>query len=122
MPKDKEGNKLTWKEFFGRWKEGIDGITPLQKTKTQITATRIQLLGIFLGLVMTIIGWRMLWWVGLILLGALINTAVQYLGLAQQKKSLVKHEEQCEEMTMDDLFGEEIQEELNEQEVKNNGF
>ena len=108
MPRDKLGNKLSWKEYFARWKAGIDGITPLQKTKTQITATRIQLLGIFLGLIMTIVGWRYLWWVGIILLGALINTAVQYLGLTQQRNTLVKHEEQCEEMSLDDLMDEEV--------------
>ncbi len=55
---------------------------------------------------MTIIGWRYLWWVGIILLGALINTGVQYLGLTQQRNTLVKHEEQCEEMTLDDLMNE----------------
>ena len=104
MPRDKYKNKLTWKQFFKRWREGIEGISPLQKTRTQLTATRIQLIGIFLGLIMSIIGWRYLWWVGIILFGALINTGVQYLGLTQQRNTLVKHEEQCEEMTLDDLM------------------
>ena len=104
--KDKKGNKLSFKQFLKRWKDGFDNITPIQKTKTQITATRIQLLGIFLGLIMTIIGWRVLWWVGIILFGALINTGVQYLGLTQQRNTLVKHEEQCEEMSLDDLMNE----------------
>jgi len=104
MPKDKQRNSLTWKEFFKKWKEGIDGITPLQKIKTQIIATRIQLLGLILGLIVTFIGYKNLWWVGIILIGALINTAVQYLGLSQQKKQLNQFEEQCEEMTLDDLM------------------
>ena len=102
--KDKEGNKLTFKEFMGKWKEGIDGITPLQKLGTQMTATRIQLLGIFFGLVVSGIAYKNLWWVGIILLGALINTVVMYLGLRQQRNNLLEHEEMCEEMTLDDLM------------------
>lgn len=105
--KDKQGNKLTFKEFTEKWKQGINEITPLQKIKTQITATRISLLGIFLGLIVTSIAYENLWWVSIILLGALINTGVQYLGLAQQRDSLLKHEENCEEMTLEDLMGEE---------------
>ena len=123
--KDKKGEKLSFKQFLKRLKEGVNGISPLQKTRTQITATRIQLLGIFLGLVMSIIGWRYLWWVGIILLGALINTVVQYLGLTQQRNTLVKHEAQCEEMTLDDLMNEEPKKKVKKTKkkgVKNNGF
>lgn len=104
--KDKEGNELTFKEFTKRWKDGVNGITPIQKLKTQITATRIQLLGIFLGLIVTSIAYENLWWVAIILFGALINTGVQHLGLTQQRDSLLKHEENCEEMSLDDLMGD----------------
>jgi len=133
--KDKEGDKLTFKEFWGKWKDGVDNITPIQKLKTQITATRISLLGIFLGLIVTSIGYENLWWVAIILLGALINTVVQYLGLIQQRNSLLKHEENCEEMTLNDLMEEDMidteeiieeqkeksgnSKELNKQEVNN---
>jgi len=117
--KDKEGNKLTFKEFMGRWKDGIEGITALQKIKTQVTATRIQLLGIFLGLIVTSITYENLWWVAIILLGALINTGVQYLGLTQQRNSLIKHDENCEEMSLDDFMEDKIEEKLKKQEVKN---
>ena len=122
--KDKQGNKLTYKELIERWKEGINNITPLQKLKTQITATRISLLGIFLGLIITTIAYEDLWWVAIILLGAFINTGVQYLGIAQQRDSLLKHEENCEEMSLDDLMRESPPEteafnELNKQEEKN---
>ncbi len=105
--KDKEGNKITYKEFMGRWKGGIERITPLQKIKTQITGTRISLTGIFLGICVTIYAWENFWWVAIILIGALINTGVQYLGLTQQRDSLLKHEENCEEMSLDDLMGED---------------
>jgi hypothetical protein len=84
--KDKEGNYLTWKEYKSRWIKGIEGITPIQKIKSQIWGTRISLLGIVLGLVMCMIGYKKLWWLGIILLGALIVTGTQYLGLIQQRR------------------------------------
>jgi len=95
--KDKKGNKLSYKEFISKWKSGIEEITPLQKLKTQLTGTRIMLLGLFLGLLISIYGWKNLWWVGIILLGALLNTGVQYLSIKQQKKILDDLEKQFKE-------------------------
>ncbi len=92
--KDKSGKKISLKEFKDRFKQGVEGITPLQKLKTQILGTRIMLLGLFLGLFVTIYGWRNLWWVAIILVGALINTGVQYLGLVQQKEVIESLEKQ----------------------------
>ena len=106
MPKDKQGNKLTWKQFFKRWGEGIEGITPIQKLKTQLLGTKITLLGIFLGLCVSVYGWNNLWWVGIILTGAFINTAVQYLGLKQQL-NMLKNMEQYEEEDLGDILNEE---------------
>ncbi len=95
--KDKEGKKISLKEFKDRFKQGVEGITPLQKLKTQILGTRIMLLGLFLGLLVSLYGWKNLWWVAIILVGALINTGIQYLGLVQQKKRLEDIEKQFEE-------------------------
>ncbi len=95
--KDNKGNKLTGKEFLSRFKKGVEGITALQKIKTQVNGTKIMLLGLVLGLFVSIYGWKNLWWVGIILIGALFNTGVQYLGLAQQKKMLEDLEKQFEE-------------------------
>ena len=86
MPKDKLGNQLTWKEWFKKWGEGIEGTTPEQKVRIQIGATRITMLGFFLGLVMAVVGYKTLWWLGIILLGGLINTCVTYISLMQQRK------------------------------------
>ena len=92
--KDKKGNKLTTKEFMNRWKKGISGITPLQKLKTQMNGTKIMLIGLLAGLVVSIIGFKKMWWVAIILVGALFNIVVQYLGLYQQKRLLENLEEQ----------------------------
>ena len=103
--KDKEGNYLTTKEFFKKWGEGINGITPIQKLKTQLTGTRITLIGLFCGLFISIYGWSKLWWVGIILIGAILTTGVQYLGFKQQYIQL-KNLETAEEVSMEDLFGD----------------
>lgn len=102
--KDKEGKKLTYKEFTERWKKGVEGITPLQKIKTQVGGTKIMLIGLIAGLVISIIGWKNLWWVAIILVGALFNTGVQFLGLIQQRKLLENLKNQfMEDKDMDDF-------------------
>lgn len=88
MLKDKDGNKLTTKEFFSRWKKGIEGITPLQRISIQLTGLRLQILGLAIGLIVSLIGYRHLWWVAIILLGGLINIVLQYLTTKQQKKAI----------------------------------
>jgi len=103
MPKDKIGNQLTWKEFFQRWKLGIEGITPIQRLKTQARGTEIQIIGVLIGLVISLMNLKLLWWVGIILFGALITILVQYLGLCQQIKLLKELEEQSEEISLDEL-------------------
>lgn len=85
---DKAGNKLTFAQFISRWKSGIEGLTPAQKMKTQVNGTRLILIGIFLGFVMSLIAWRVMWWVAIILLGAFINTILQYVGQIEQLKIL----------------------------------
>ena len=92
--KNKKGEKLSFKEFLKNWKSGIETINPLQKIKVQIGGTRIMLIGLFLGLAVSIYGWKNLWWVGIILIGAILNTGVQYLGLIQQRKLLDNLEKQ----------------------------
>ena len=90
---DRKGKKLTFKQFTKRWKRGVEGITPLQQTKTQIWGTRIILIGLLCGIVMCIIGIRTLWWLLIILVGGLFNTTVQYLGMWQKKVMLQRMED-----------------------------
>tara|TARA_R100000501_G_C2534133_1_gene55797 strand:+ start:5 stop:328 length:324 start_codon:yes stop_codon:yes gene_type:complete len=97
--KDKEGKKVGYKEFVSRWKEGISEITPLQQTWGQIQATWIILLGVTLGLVISIYNWRNAWWLCIVLTGVLFNTLIQMLGLYQKRGLLRKFDIQEEEMT-----------------------
>lgn len=93
---DKQGNKLTFKEFLSRWKKGIENITPQQKLRQNIIGTKISLVGLVLGLIVTIWKYKTLWWVGIILIGALINTIVQYYGFKQQLKIFEDIEKEME--------------------------
>jgi hypothetical protein len=86
--KDKEGNKLTASEFFSRWGEGIKQITPYQKLKFQLRGTFLILIGLICGLIISIKNYKTLWWVAIILLGALIVNGIQYFALRQQKSLL----------------------------------
>jgi len=88
MPKTKLGEQISWKEFFARWKKGIDGVTPLQQTNIQVYSTIIMLVGIVAGIVITLFAIKSLWWLCLVLTGALGNTSVSLLGLWQKKNVL----------------------------------
>jgi len=85
---DKQGIKLTPTEFLKRWKKGLQGVTPLQQTQVQVKSTWIMIFGIMAGIVICIIGMDNLWWLLIILIGALGNTFVQQLGLWQKKTLL----------------------------------
>lgn len=93
--KDKQGKELTSKEFFARWKEGIEGITPEQKIRSQIWGYYVTIIGLFCGIVVSIIGLEKLWWLMIILIGGLIINIVQLLGLWQQIILFNKLEEQA---------------------------
>ena len=90
--KDKEGNELTRSEFMQRWKRGLEGITPLQQNKSQVWSFRIMIIGILAGIVISIMGIKDLWWLTIILVGALFNTSIMYLGVWQKVKLLERIE------------------------------
>ena len=86
--KDKKGNKLKFKEFMRRWKDGIEGITPVQQKFTQILGTWIVITGILAGMIVNVlIRMENVWfWVLTILIGSLIITVVQLIGNWQMYK------------------------------------
>ena len=44
--KDRKGEKIKWKEFFKRWKDGIETMTPKQQIKAVLWGYWILILGI----------------------------------------------------------------------------
>ena len=82
--KDKQGNKLTPKQFLSRWKEGVEGTTPLQQTKISLWSFLPLFGGITWGLVTTFLGRT--YWLTLILCGSLPLTSIQFLSTWQKYK------------------------------------
>lgn len=80
--KDKAGNKLQGKEFMKRWAKGIEGITPVQQTRTMILGTWLIITGIVWGLV--VVAMSGTWWMFIILIGSLPITIMQMVGLYQK--------------------------------------
>jgi len=91
--KDKTGKWITPKEFFSRWKSGLEGVTQLQQTKMQLNGSLISLVGILCGIVMCIIGIKTLWWLLIILVGALFNSSMGCLGQWQKYIMLKKYKD-----------------------------
>ncbi len=113
MVKTKKGEEISTKEFMKRWAEGCNSLTPEQSNKIQLRGTTITLIGILCGLVISVMNYKLAWWLAIILLGALFNTWVTYAGLRQQKKQFKRMEGQVEETDKDigsilDELGEEL--------------
>lgn len=90
MPKDAKGNKLTWKQYIARWKQGIQLMTPYQQLSIQYRSTWIMLFGIIAGIIICLFSIKTLWWLMIILVGALGSTATQQVGLYQRKNMFKK--------------------------------
>ncbi|KKN22721.1 hypothetical protein LCGC14_0912230 [marine sediment metagenome] len=82
------GETITGKEYLSRWKQGIQKVGILHQTKIQVRSTWIIIIGILAGLVISAINFKTLWWLFIILCGALGNTSVQLISLIQKKNLL----------------------------------
>jgi len=98
MPKTKKGEIISWKEFFKRWKQGIENLTPQQRIKNEIRGTFITLLGFLVSFVAVIILREKIGLLAygliLIFLGSIINTGLKFFALKQQSKIFKQIEEQ----------------------------
>lgn len=100
LMKDKKGKKVNTKEFFRRWKKGIEGITPLQQTKTSLLGNWIVLSGIISGMVINALvrmenQW---WWIEIILGGSLILVVIQMISTIQKYWRLKEVDKQMKEL------------------------
>jgi len=93
--KDKQGKKLTFKEFIKRWKEGAEGISPLQQTKTTLWSYPFIVGGIVWGIVMTLFAGT--YWMALILIGSFPITIMQIVSVWQRFKAQKRVEESFKE-------------------------
>ncbi len=93
--KDREGKKLTLKQFGRRYKEGVVNITPLQQTKTTLWS----FIPIFAGLIwgVSVMIMAKTWWMVLILGGSLPIVSIQFIGNLQKHRALKSVKEAMDE-------------------------
>lgn len=95
MFKDKQGNKLTGKQFLSRWGQGIQQVTPFQQAQMQLLSYLPIFIGIIWGIVLT--SHNHTWWVLIILIGSLGLTALQALGIYQRYSMLKQFQKEVED-------------------------
>lgn len=79
---------MNLQEFFKRWGEGIQKVTPLQQIKVTMLGSVIILLGIIAG-VFTSLAYKQ-WWLVIILVGSFIVQGLGLLGSIQKYLALSK--------------------------------
>ena len=70
------------KEFFSRWKQGIQQITPLQQQRISLIGGFIVICGILIGIVTAIL--VRVWWLLVILCGSLFLTGMSLVSTLQK--------------------------------------
>jgi len=89
--KDKYGNKLTLKEFFARWKKGLEGVRPVQQTKISLWSFIPLFGGIVWGMAVTFLSGT--YWLTLILVGSLTLMSMNFVSTLQKYRAQKKAEE-----------------------------
>ena len=95
--KDKDGKEIRAGEFFSRWKEGVNKVTPLQQTQVSLYGYLFIFAGIIAGIIYAISG--AYWWLAVILTGGLIVNLVGFLGILQRLALLKKQEEYIKQLS-----------------------
>lgn len=106
--KARDGRELSFKEFLKSWKDGVEGITPLQQTKTTLWSFPLILGGIITGLI--VMSLRKEWWLVLILSGSLPITLISILSTWQKFKQQKRIYDTMKELEQNQL-NEEIESE-----------
>ena len=98
--RDRAGKEITVKEFFQRWKQGIQAVTPLQQTFISLIDNILVLIGVIVGLITTfLLG---VWWLFIVLLGSLFLSSMGLLANLQKYiafKDLQRRMKNVEEST-----------------------
>lgn len=103
MPKKKNGEIISWKEYFSLWKIGIQNLSPQQKVSNEFSGTLVTLVGFIVCIIVLIIFREKLlvsWFAyGLILIfaGNTWVTIIKCIGFYQQKLFFKNIEKQINE-------------------------
>jgi ABC-type multidrug transport system permease subunit len=84
------------REFFRRWGEGIQAITPYQQIKISLVGNFLVFVGVIVGLITTFM--LAVWWLFIILLGSLFLTSMGSLGNFQKFLALKRINNQLNNM------------------------
>ena len=82
------GEYVSWKQFFQRWKKGMEEVTPLQQAQVNQLGYITVLIGIIWGIIFSIRVGQ--WWLVVVLIGSLIVSSTATLGNWQRKNTLKK--------------------------------
>jgi hypothetical protein len=98
MPKTKSGEEITWKEFLDRWKEGMQNLTPKQRTQNDIVSSWTILIG-FIASIIALIFFNetfglVTYGLILIFIGNTYSNSIKLFGLYGQLKLFKNIEEQ----------------------------
>jgi len=93
--KARDEEKLTFKQFIKRYKEGVVNITPLQQTKTTLWSFIPIFAGLTWGIVVTFMGGT--YWLTLILCGSLPITSIQFISNLQKYRAQKRAKEAFDE-------------------------
>lgn len=104
--KDASGKEITTREFFSRWKEGMNSVTPMQQTNISIGGNILILIGVIIGLFST---WNTKW-LFIILLGSLFLVGVQMIGIFQRWIVLREMKKILETNAILEIVEKEVQE------------
>ena len=95
--KTRDGEELCFIDFMRRWKNGVEGITPLQQTKTTLWSYPLVIMGILTGMIIMVL--RKEWWLILILTGSLPMTLIGLLSTWQKYKQQKRIDETMKELS-----------------------
>lgn len=95
--KDKEGNWINGKEFFVRWKQGMQKavleMSPLQQTQGQLLSSSLIIFGLLCGIIVSSWKIKVLWWLTITLSGSFMLVIFQTMGIYQRYVVLKNLEE-----------------------------
>lgn len=93
--KDREGKWIDATKFRQRFVKGLEGVTPLQQTKSMLLGYYIVLVGVIWGIVMS--AWYKQWWLLTILCGSFIVSGNSTHGTWQKYRNLKKFDDMMKE-------------------------
>lgn len=115
----RDGEEIDFKEFRIRFLKGVEGITALQQSISNLWGSWITISGVLFGIVtMAVIRIpHIWWWTEICLVGGLLLTIIQTIGFYQKYKSQKRVEETMKKIE-EESIKEQIKQELLAKEAK----